>query len=592
MRFAHLVVVYCLLSITVAFSQQTQTSDVSNTQPLDLRNVKYVQGLGPGYWPTAGSGLTLNLTKATVWCQGTLRTYAGGTLTMTNSTTNYVYLDPSSNCAPAVSTSIFSAAQQPIATVVAAGGVITSIVDDRSWIVSLSFSGINGLMQCAQLPTFSGDVTNSSCAMTVAALHLLVAPTLCGTGNYSRGIDVNGNATGCTSASSGAGVKVNGSAIAGTNANLSDSTPAASSNFLNIQWQKDTTTPDTNVSGQVPAATTSTLGVIKSAVCSNQFIRSITTGTGTINCAPVDLANDVTGNLSVSHQNSGTSASSSTFWRGDGTWAGATGAPSGAAGGDLGGTYPNPTVAQVNSAVVPLSSTVVGTNSSRQIVAATVQGNGTKVQLSTGATTTGNCAKYDASGNAIDSGIPCGTSGGVGVLVQLESHSASASSSLDFTSCLSNTYQEFEIHFRDVIPTVASDVAQILASTNGGSTYDSGANYEWGSDRIGSNASAGQGWSASNTQNYLTLGFNNGNASGYSTYGGISGRAYLYSANSSSVYKKLLYDVWIPFAGSAGNYTDTGTSIYKSTSVVNAFQFKFSTSTIASGTIVCYGVAP
>lgn len=127
-----LLCVSCFLLPTSAFSQQPQAPAGT---PLYSANAKYVNGVAPGYWPTAGSGLTLNVSAGTAYCGNppSLVNYAGGTLTMTASTTNYIYLDPSNNCAPAVSTSAFAAGQIPLAKVVAGTSSITTITDARTW---------------------------------------------------------------------------------------------------------------------------------------------------------------------------------------------------------------------------------------------------------------------------------------------------------------------------------------------------------------------------------------------------------------------------------------------------------------------------
>ena len=118
------------LWISTAYAQQP-----TDPNPPGTTNAGYVQGVGPGYWPSMGTGAmpTLNIGPGTAFCNASVNEYVGGALTLTPSTTNYVYLDPSNNCVPTFNTTEFLPWHIPIARAVTGATTITTLTDVRNW---------------------------------------------------------------------------------------------------------------------------------------------------------------------------------------------------------------------------------------------------------------------------------------------------------------------------------------------------------------------------------------------------------------------------------------------------------------------------
>lgn len=175
--------------------------------------------------------------------------------------------------------------------------------------------------------------------------------------------------------------------------------------------------------------------------------------------------------------------------------------------------------------------------------------------------------------------------GGSGALALLEQQTAASSASLNFTSAISATYDEYLIELLNLIPATDAVTLYMRMSTNGGSTYDSGGNYSWnlqrsnrfGQTNTGADSAATQIECSSSTDNSGTAGF--------------SGHLRLFSPGSTALHKAV--------SGTAMHLNSDGNTVenfqtggfYRSTTAVNAFQFLFSSGNISSGIIRVYGIA-
>lgn len=183
-----------------------------------------------------------------------------------------------------------------------------------------------------------------------------------------------------------------------------------------------------------------------------------------------------------------------------------------------------------------------------------------------------------------------GGGSGSGSLVLLEQHDASASASLDFTSFISSSFDEYLFEFVNLVPATNGVSLYMRMGTGAGPTFDAGANYASTDYRWAPGGSAQSGASSGGNQIVLTNYSAIDTLLNTASFGGLSGSCRLTAPGSSSAYKHVTAQTsWF----NTGSVVE-GTVIhgaYLSTTAVTAVRFLMSSGNIASGTIRVYGIA-
>ena len=165
----------------------------------------------------------------------------------------------------------------------------------------------------------------------------------------------------------------------------------------------------------------------------------------------------------------------------------------------------------------------------------------------------------------------------------LQTQTASASTSIDFTTNIDSTYKEYAVIITECIPTSDGDSLRIKISKDTGSTWEAGALYRYMEKRFTDIPAEG---TTSNTGTSLfQVLLNMGSASGE----GAGGILYFSSPASTTVYKKFLGD-FTTISSAADTVRSVFTAAHKQLTAYDGIQFFCGTSTIASGEFRLYGI--
>jgi hypothetical protein len=194
--------------------------------------------------------------------------------------------------------------------------------------------------------------------------------------------------------------------------------------------------------------------------------------------------------------------------------------------------------------------------------------------------------KYDVGDDRLEFAADDSGVGGGGALVFLEGHTASASSSLDFTSFISSTYDEYVIIGTEIVPATNATNLLLEVGTGGGPTYDTGNNYQWAhSGRTPANTDINS--QATTGLAPVLYSISTGDASFQGSF-----QLTAHALRSTSVLK-LFHGTgaYIHTTGPTLLFVRLGLTWITAGTAVSALRFIMSSGNITSGSIGLYGVA-
>lgn len=171
-----------------------------------------------------------------------------------------------------------------------------------------------------------------------------------------------------------------------------------------------------------------------------------------------------------------------------------------------------------------------------------------------------------------------------GSMIYLATYTASSSATLDITSVLSSTYDDYVFILNGLCPD-GNVIMYIRTSTDNGATWDSsGTDYKYAA--TGHNTSASGASYASNGANAIQLG--SGNIQNNDS--GVNGEIKIFNVNNTTKDKMINANLSAKIQGVNLFAVFSLCGVRASTSAINAVQFLVSSGNLANGTVKVYGI--